>query len=186
MVKGKKRLRKKDIHTPLLVQISVYSGHISQDFSEQAAVACTVVERCCMAPIVQKIDIYKDGIQGTLFIPAGPGPFPAELELSGGGGGLFEHRSSLLASESYVSLVLQYPTDVSTTVAIGCKYFEVFAQFIVEKDSRGLKCTVQYVGEGREPVSYPGAGHLIKPFYTPHFRSSNSQEQRQRCAPTHP
>ncbi|XP_064864499.1 bile acid-CoA:amino acid N-acyltransferase-like [Oncorhynchus nerka] len=78
-----------------------------------------------MAPVVQKIDIYKDGIQGTLFIPAGPGPFPAELDLSGGGGGLFEHRSSLLASESYVSLVLQYPTDVSTTVAIGCKYFEM-------------------------------------------------------------
>ncbi|XP_055793525.1 bile acid-CoA:amino acid N-acyltransferase-like [Salvelinus fontinalis] len=27
-------------------------------------------------------------------------------------------------------------------------------------------------GHLRTTVSYPGAGHLIKPFYSPHFRSS--------------
>lgn len=77
--------------------------------------------------------------------------FPAVLELSGGGGGLFEHRSHLLASQSYVSLVLQYLTDFSTTVAIGCKYFEVFVHFIVEKDATGLKCVCS--GVCCEPVA---------------------------------
>lgn len=40
--------------------------------------------------------------------PAGPGPFPAMLDLWGMGGGLQEYRSSLLASRGYASFCLAY------------------------------------------------------------------------------
>ncbi|CAB1346034.1 unnamed protein product, partial [Coregonus sp. 'balchen'] len=134
-----------------------------------------------------------------------PGPFLAVLELSGGGGGvggLFEHRSSLLASQSYVSLVLQYLTDFSTTVAIGCKYFETafsmlrdhpqvasdrvavfgfslgssgYPRYHLTSDLYAQMCSMmERTGNGHllTTVSYPGACHLIKPSYTPHFHSS--------------
>lgn len=58
----------------------------------------------------------------------GPGPFPALLDLWGGGGGLVEYRSALLASHGYVSLALEYMTPKSTgsTVQhVGNDYFEV-------------------------------------------------------------
>lgn len=54
------------------------------------------------------MEILQNGTVGTLFIPPGPGPFPAILDLWGMGGGLQEYRSSLLASRGYVSFSLAY------------------------------------------------------------------------------
>uniref|UniRef100_A0A3P9HAB2 Acyl-CoA thioesterase 16 n=1 Tax=Oryzias latipes TaxID=8090 RepID=A0A3P9HAB2_ORYLA len=100
------RLRKKDTCAPMLVTISVYSGH--GDVSDQAPLASALVERWHVAPGVQRIEITEKGVRGTLFLPPGPGPFPAMLDLWGGGGGLQEYRAALLACRGFASLALEY------------------------------------------------------------------------------
>uniref|UniRef100_A0A3P9H9W5 Acyl-CoA thioesterase 16 n=1 Tax=Oryzias latipes TaxID=8090 RepID=A0A3P9H9W5_ORYLA len=95
------RLRKKDTCALMLVTISVYSGH--EDVRDQAPLASALVERWYMAPGVQRIKITDKGVRGTLFLPPGPGPFPAMLDLWGGGGGLQEYRAALLACRGFTS-----------------------------------------------------------------------------------
>uniref|UniRef100_A0A4W5RAK7 Acyl-CoA thioesterase 16 n=1 Tax=Hucho hucho TaxID=62062 RepID=A0A4W5RAK7_9TELE len=102
------RLRKMDVLTPLVVHISVYSGHMTEGFSKQSPLATVVTERWYMAPGVCRIDIEEHGVRGTLFLPPGPGPFPGVLDMWGGGGGLVEYRSCLLASHGFVSMALEY------------------------------------------------------------------------------
>ncbi|XP_076578506.1 peroxisomal succinyl-coenzyme A thioesterase-like [Chaetodon auriga] len=102
------RLRKKDVCSPMLVNISVHSGHIAEGFRQRPPLASALIERWYMAPGVQRISIKERGVQGTLFIPPGPGPFPGLLDLWGGSGGLVEYRSSLMASHGFTSLALDY------------------------------------------------------------------------------
>ncbi|KAM3858938.1 acyl-coenzyme A thioesterase 3-like [Diretmus argenteus] len=61
--------RKKDVHTPMVVLISVYRGHVVEGFNEQPPMASVVTERWYMAPGVQRIDIEERGVRGTLFLP---------------------------------------------------------------------------------------------------------------------
>nr|NP_001020658.2 acyl-CoA thioesterase 15 precursor [Danio rerio]AAI24587.1 Si:dkeyp-89c11.3 [Danio rerio] len=134
------RLRKMNVLTPMVVNISVYNGHLSQGFSQTSALATTVTERWYMAPGVQRVDIRENGVRGTLFLPPGPGPYPGVLDLWGGGGGLIEYRSALLASHGFACMALEYispgelkKTDVDNT------YFEKAYQILqnhplVQKD----------------------------------------------------
>nr|XP_019964844.1 PREDICTED: bile acid-CoA:amino acid N-acyltransferase-like [Paralichthys olivaceus]XP_019964845.1 PREDICTED: bile acid-CoA:amino acid N-acyltransferase-like [Paralichthys olivaceus] len=116
------RLRKMNVSTPMLVQISVYRGH---DFRDQTPLASVLTERWYMAPGVQRIEINEDGVRGTLFIPPGPGPFPGLMDMWGGGGGLLEYRAALLASRGFACLALEYfkPGELSS-VDLEFKYFE--------------------------------------------------------------
>ncbi|KAJ8245533.1 hypothetical protein GJAV_G00271750 [Gymnothorax javanicus] len=121
------RLRKKDVSVPMLVHISVYRGHISQGFREVVPLACSVAERWYQAPGVRRVDVEERGVKGTFFLPPGPGPFPGILDLWGGGGGLVEYRSALLASHGFVSLAIEYlphnrATGSATTLTLS--YFE--------------------------------------------------------------
>ncbi|XP_008289878.1 acyl-coenzyme A thioesterase 4-like [Stegastes partitus] len=100
------RLRKKNVSSPMLVNISIHSGH--EGFRDRAPLASVLVERWYMAPGVQRIDIREKEVRGTLFIPPGPGPFPGILDLWGGGGGLIEYRSALLASHGFASMSLDF------------------------------------------------------------------------------
>ncbi|XP_036376190.1 peroxisomal succinyl-coenzyme A thioesterase-like [Megalops cyprinoides] len=122
------RLRKKDVSTPMVVQISVYRGHISRGFKETSPLACAVAERWYTAPGVRRVDIEEKGVRGTLFLPPGPGPFPGVLDMWGGGGGLVEYRSALLASHGYVSMALEYMTPKTMPSGkdsyVGHQYFE--------------------------------------------------------------
>ncbi|XP_024148106.1 acyl-coenzyme A thioesterase 1 [Oryzias melastigma] len=123
------RLRKRDMCTPMLVTISVYRGH--EDFRDQTALASALVERWHMAPGVQRIEVRERGVQGTLFVPPGPGPFPALLDLWGGGGGLQEYRAALLASRGFAALALEYlKADDSKPNSPGDKYFETAFEII--------------------------------------------------------
>lgn len=129
------RLRKKEVHTPMVIHISVYQGHMHEGFKEAKALACAVAERWYMAPGVQRVSISENGIIGTLFLPPGPGPFPALLDLWGGGGGLVEYRSALLASHGYVSLSLDYmspKTTGSRVEQVGNDYFEAAYRLLQE------------------------------------------------------
>ncbi|XP_056604856.1 peroxisomal succinyl-coenzyme A thioesterase-like isoform X2 [Triplophysa dalaica] len=119
------RLRKMDVLSPMVVHISVYSGHVSQGFAKQPALATSVTERWYMAPGVQRVNVREKGVRGTLFLPPGPGPYPGVLDLWGGGGGLVEYRSALLASHGFASLALEYlATDERSTADVDLSYFE--------------------------------------------------------------
>ncbi|KAL7858156.1 hypothetical protein AOLI_G00182580 [Acnodon oligacanthus] len=102
------RLRKKDVFKPTDVNISLYEGHLNEGFKDKHPLASVVAQRWYMAPGVQRVEVREKGLKGTLFIPPGPGTFPALLDLWAGGGGLVEYRSALLALRGYVSLSLQY------------------------------------------------------------------------------
>ncbi|XP_077429723.1 bile acid-CoA:amino acid N-acyltransferase-like [Vanacampus margaritifer] len=102
------RLRKKNVEIPLIVDISLLDGHVSPREKEIAVLAVVTTERWYMAPGVQRIDIRQNGVVGTLFLPPGPGRFPAVLDLWGMGGGLVEYRSSLIASRGFASFSIAY------------------------------------------------------------------------------
>ena len=66
----------------------------------------TAIDRRVAGPGVTRHVIRSDGLVGTLFLPAGPGPHPAVLVVSGGGGGISEFRGAILASHGYATLAL--------------------------------------------------------------------------------
>lgn len=135
-------------------------GHVSLGEAPRTELAAVVTERWYMAPGVQRTEIRQDGIVGTLFMPpgesevrhihrqvsgwqleaspnalispAGPGPFPAMLDMWGMGGGLMEYRAALFASRGYASLALAYighkdlPGD-PRRMNVGDLYFRVGA-----------------------------------------------------------
>lgn len=53
-------------------------------------------------------EIREDGLVGTLFTPADPGPHPVVVVLNGSGGGINEPRAALLASRGYTAFALGY------------------------------------------------------------------------------
>ncbi|XP_050964401.1 bile acid-CoA:amino acid N-acyltransferase isoform X1 [Labeo rohita] len=134
------RLRKRDIFIPMVVHISVYSGHLSQGFSQQTPLATSVIERWYIAPGVKRVSIKEKEIRGTLFLPPGTGPYPGVLDLWGSGGSLIEYRSSLLASHGFASMVLEYLTPNNLRLEdTDASYFEKAYQILqshpmVQKD----------------------------------------------------
>uniref|UniRef100_A0A3Q3AW77 Uncharacterized protein n=1 Tax=Kryptolebias marmoratus TaxID=37003 RepID=A0A3Q3AW77_KRYMA len=102
------RLRKRNVETPFVVRISLLEGHVSPGEGQTTELAAVTAERWYLTPGVKRTEIRQNGIVGTLFIPPGPGPFPAMLDMWGMGGGLPEYRASLFASRGYASLSLAY------------------------------------------------------------------------------
>lgn len=154
------RLRKKNTETPYVARVSLLEGHVSPGKAPQTELGTVVTERWYTAPGVQRTEIRHDGIVGTLFMPpgesevrrvhwqvsgrqleasptalispAGPGPFPAMLDMWGMGGGLMEYRAALFASRGYATLALAYighkdlPGDPKR-INVGNSYFRVGA-----------------------------------------------------------
>ncbi|XP_049893163.1 bile acid-CoA:amino acid N-acyltransferase-like isoform X5 [Epinephelus moara] len=123
------RLRKKNVETPYVVLMSLLEGHVSPSERQSTELAAVTTERWYMAPGVQRKEIRQDGIVGTLFLPPGPGPFPAMLDLWGRGGGLVEYRSALFASRGYASLSLTYLNHkdlpgLRSRINVGDPYFK--------------------------------------------------------------
>lgn len=78
-------------------------------------------------PAVVRQDIEVDDICGTLFKPPGDGPFPTVIDISGGGGGLHEHKGATLASEGFCVLSLaffQYKTLITDLNELDLDYFK--------------------------------------------------------------
>ncbi|KAF6735730.1 Acyl-coenzyme A thioesterase 2, mitochondrial [Oryzias melastigma] len=131
------RLRKKCVESPYTVQISLLEGHVSPNQDPGKELAAVTAERWYMSPGVKRQEIRQNGLVGTLFIPPGPGPFPAMLDMWGMGGGLPEYRSSLFASRGYASFCLAYVghkdlPGPSNTVNVGDSYFKAAFQFLQE------------------------------------------------------
>ena len=60
------------------------------------------------APGVTRREVREDGLVGTLYLPAGPGPHPAVMIVNGSGGGINEPRAALYASHGYAAFALAY------------------------------------------------------------------------------
>jgi dienelactone hydrolase len=57
---------------------------------------------------VTRREVREEGLVGTLYLPAGPGPHPCVMVLNGSGGGINEPRAALYASQGYAALALGY------------------------------------------------------------------------------
>lgn len=57
---------------------------------------------------VKRVEIREEGLVGTLFIPASPGPHPGIMIMNGSGGGINEPRAALYASQGYLAFALAY------------------------------------------------------------------------------
>jgi len=57
---------------------------------------------------VTRSEIREDGLVGTLFRPAGPGPHPLVIVLNGSGGGINEARAALFAAHGLAAFALGY------------------------------------------------------------------------------
>lgn len=75
---------------------------------QAAHTASAEVEQWLLAPSVERIEVRTDGLVGTLFRPAGPGPFPTIIVLNGSGGGVNEHRAALYAERGIQAFALGY------------------------------------------------------------------------------
>jgi dienelactone hydrolase len=90
-------------------------------------VAQTQIVRLVAGPGVTRTAVRDDGLYAAFFTPAGDGPHPTIMLLSGSGGGLSEPQAALYASHGYCALALAYfragqlPTDLS---GIPLEYFE--------------------------------------------------------------
>ncbi|KAL6729056.1 hypothetical protein Aduo_000148 [Ancylostoma duodenale] len=85
------------------------------------------IKKHWMHPALERTEIEEDGFCGTLFKPPGDGPFPAVIDISGTGGGLHEHKGSMLASEGFVVLCVaffQYKDLVDDLADVELEYFE--------------------------------------------------------------
>ncbi|KAM9468195.1 acyl-coenzyme A thioesterase 1-like [Clarias gariepinus] len=163
------RLRKQDVLSPMIFSISVYDGHITQDFSPLTPLVTTIIERWYTAPGVQRVDVREKGVRGTLFIPPGPGPFPAVLDLWGGGGGLVEYRTALLASHGFVAFALDYIKHLDfsqeTKGIISSHYVEVAYQ-IMQDHPKVIRDRVALLGlsfGGSVALSMAAYSSVIKP-----------------------
>jgi len=66
------------------------------------------LRQCFIAPGLTRREVREDGLVGTLFKPAGPGPHPVVVVLNGSGGGINEPRAALLAARGYQAFALGY------------------------------------------------------------------------------
>jgi dienelactone hydrolase len=89
--------------------------------------AATTLTRWVAGPGVTREVIRSAGVVGTLFLPAGTGPHPAVIVVSGGGGVIEEFRAAVLASHGYAALALGYFANEGLPrglVNIPLEYFE--------------------------------------------------------------
>ncbi|XP_033895212.1 acyl-coenzyme A thioesterase 1-like isoform X1 [Acipenser ruthenus] len=124
-----KKLVKRDVRTPFLVDIEVYSD----GDTEGQLLAKETNERGFLAEGVQRLPVREGRVRATLFLPPGRGPFPGVLDMYGTGGGLPEYRASLLASRGFAVLALAYysyldlPKDMRE---LDLEYFEEAVSFL--------------------------------------------------------
>ncbi|XP_026788332.3 acyl-coenzyme A amino acid N-acyltransferase 2 isoform X1 [Pangasianodon hypophthalmus] len=138
------RLRKKHVETPYTVDVSVLEGHISplnssrdEQISREHELATVSLQRWYMVPGVRKIEIRQNRVVGTLFLPPGPGPFPAVLDLWGLARGLVEYRAALFASHGLACMTLAYfgHKDLPgppKRISVGDSYFKAAWQVLCD------------------------------------------------------
>jgi dienelactone hydrolase len=99
-------------------------------------VATGMLLRSFIAPGVERIPVHDGKIRGTFFVPAGNGPHPGIIVLSGSEGGLDELDAAFLASKGYAALALAYFNyeDLPETLEnIPLEYFEAGIKWLTSR-----------------------------------------------------
>jgi dienelactone hydrolase len=95
----------------------------------------TTLDRRLASEGVTSRSVREDGVVGTLFTPASPGPHPAVIVLAGSSGGVWLSLAALLASRGYAALALGYfrmPGLARGLVNIPIEYFETAITWLHE------------------------------------------------------
>ncbi|XP_022094719.1 acyl-coenzyme A amino acid N-acyltransferase 2-like [Acanthaster planci] len=99
----------KDIRNPMVVNLSLYCGHLNMETLQTAEPEATATaQKWYMSKDVEKIPVHSGSLRGSLFKPTGPGPFPGVIDMHGSVGGLIEIRAAMLASHGLASYALPY------------------------------------------------------------------------------
>ncbi|XP_073489170.1 acyl-coenzyme A amino acid N-acyltransferase 1-like isoform X2 [Aquarana catesbeiana] len=101
---------KKDVKAgPFLYTVDLFEFlSVGLGGAEPQPTCSATFNRWHIAADVQRTQIRDGRLRGTIFSPAGTGPYPGIIDLFGGGGGLAEYRASLLASRGFVVFALAY------------------------------------------------------------------------------
>ena len=141
---GSRELFGRDVTRPLATRIEALREGAAEPLQ-------AVLTQSLCAPGVQRQEVREDGLVGTLFLPAGPGPHPAVVVLNGSGGGINEPRAALYASHGYAALALGYfkapglPDYISNTPL---EYFKTGLDW-VRRTQRPLHGFVAISGQSR-------------------------------------
>lgn len=115
------------------------------DGTEPLAIALTLTaaQVSLQARLVQRFEVdgvtrveLADGLSGSRYIPAGPGPHPAIVVFNGSGGGVARQRAALYAALGYEAIALGYfkspgrPDHISDTPL---EYFETALRWVHAK-----------------------------------------------------
>ncbi|XP_070572706.1 bile acid-CoA:amino acid N-acyltransferase-like isoform X2 [Ptychodera flava] len=124
------RLRWRDIDKPLVFHIKGYPEFLQGPPKDLDPFAMATTERWYLGTSTNWENVKTGRIKGKLFTPNGPGPYPAIIDLYGGGG-TFDYRAALLASHGYVTLSLLHVLfeDIGYEGA-DLDYFEVNRDYI--------------------------------------------------------
>lgn len=114
-----------------------------------------LTQRLC-ADGVTRQEVREQGLVGTLFLPAGPGPHPAVMILNGSGGGINEPRAALYASHGYAAFALAYFKAPGLSDYISNTPLEYF-----EKGLDWLRATVKPLGDFVAVSGQSRGGELV-------------------------
>ncbi|GAB2465427.1 acyl-CoA thioester hydrolase/BAAT C-terminal domain-containing protein [Comamonas humi] len=110
----------------------------------------TLVQRLAAEGVTRR-EVREDGLVGTLYLPAGPGPHPAVVVLNGSGGGINEPRAALYASRGFAALALAYFKAPGLSDYISNTPLEYFQQGLrwLRREVRPLHDFVAVSGQSR-------------------------------------
>ncbi|AZY52310.1 acyl-CoA thioesterase/bile acid-CoA:amino acid N-acyltransferase family protein [Bordetella avium] len=98
-VAGRREAFNQPVTEALVTEVTAASGETQAN--------ARLVQRLAGAGVTRQ-EVCEDGLVGTLYLPAGPGPHPAVMILNGSGGGINEPRAALYASHGYAAFALAY------------------------------------------------------------------------------
>jgi dienelactone hydrolase len=130
---------------------------VGVEFTLTAGAEVVAREKTTILPVsetVRQEKVSGAGLEGTLFLPPGSGPFPGVVVLTGSGGGRDELKAARLASAGFAALALAYfaaPGVPDELVRIDLRYFErAFGWLLNRDDVTGDQVSVLGTSRGGE------------------------------------
>ncbi|XP_003214599.2 acyl-coenzyme A thioesterase 1 [Anolis carolinensis] len=152
-----RRLEPRSAEAALEVEVSVHRGFSGPGEIPGQVLAKARAERRFTLPGIRKVRLKEGPVRGSLFLPAGNGPFPGVIDMFGDEGGLIEFRSSLLATHGFAALALPYFNFEDLPQVMGdfhLEYFEQAARFLLRHPKvKGSGIGAVGTGKGAELAS---------------------------------